>query len=253
MKKTRLTASLLVLAMSASLLTGCGGSGSASAPAQDTAASAQAPAAAETPAATQAPAAAETPAAAEPLVEPESIAAEASSSAEAPEAAGTVQLTADDAKQIAFDDALVTEQDVVLKRAELDTDDGIPKYEIEFYYDDTEYSYDIDPETGMITDLDTDPMDAEDYAEMEALLQFTEDASYDDAGMIDEDSAFEIAVSYAGVSLDDAYDIQVYLDYDDYLGKEVYEVEFKADSMEYSCDIDPETGEIYDFESETDD
>ena len=51
---------------------------------------------------------------------------------------------------IAFDDAGVAEQDTSRLRVELDTDDGVTKYEVDFHVSQMEYEYDIDPVTGAI-------------------------------------------------------------------------------------------------------
>ncbi|HIX93486.1 MAG TPA: PepSY domain-containing protein [Firmicutes bacterium] len=55
-------------------------------------------------------------------------------------------ITLDEAKQIVFDKIGVTESQVVLTKCELD--DG--KYEIEFYYNNTEYDYEVGAYTGSI-------------------------------------------------------------------------------------------------------
>lgn len=164
---------------------------------------------------------------------------------------GTISL--DDAKKTALDDAGVKEADVVMKKAELSADDGKNKYEIEFYYKDIEYEYDIDAKTGAVTDLDRDPMDAEDYTEMKALQKKDEKETSANTGSVNADKAFEIAIAHAKVSAADTKKKEVKLDYDDDLGKEVFEVEFKAGGKEYSYDIDPETGNILQYESEIDD
>lgn len=169
----------------------------------------------------------------------------------------TGDVTLDEAKKIAFDDAGVKEKDAVLKKAALTKDDGVDEYEIDFYCKDIGYEYDIDPKTGIITDLDREPMDKEDYAEMKALQQKSTGsgsaATTAPAGTVNEDKAFEIALAHAKVSAADAYDKKVKLDYDDDYGREIYEVEFKAGGTEYSYDIDSKTGEILDFEAEADD
>ena len=56
----------------------------------------------------------------------------------------------DEAKRIAFVDAGVAEQDTARLKVELDTDDGVTKYEVGFDVGQTEYDYDIDPVTGAI-------------------------------------------------------------------------------------------------------
>ena len=44
----------------------------------------------------------------------------------------------------------------LLKRTELDYDNGIQKYEVEFYYNNREYSYEINANTGDILGYEQD-------------------------------------------------------------------------------------------------
>lgn len=72
-----------------------------------------------------------------------------------PQAQTQTQVQADvigeeEAKRIAFEDAGVAEQDATLIKVELDIDDGVTKYEVEFHVGQTEYEYDIDATTGDI-------------------------------------------------------------------------------------------------------
>jgi len=226
MKKRNLISCLIVMVLTALLFTGCG-SGSGTSGKSEEASSAETPS---------------------PTDEPSP--SEGSSAVGSAPAGG---LTVDDAKKIAFDDARVTEGDVVLKKAQLWTDDGITVYEVEFYYENTEYSYDIAPDNGMILDVDRNLMDPEDYREMEALMKNSAVSTAGKAGEIDEEKALEIALKHANVSASDISRKKVNPDYDDYYGKQIYEVEFHVGQMEYSYDIDAETGDILDYESEIDD
>lgn len=54
------------------------------------------------------------------------------------------------AKQIALEKASLTEADVVLKKIELDKDNGVWHYEVEFKKDRTEYDADINAEDGTV-------------------------------------------------------------------------------------------------------
>ena len=63
---------------------------------------------------------------------------------------------AERAKEIALEHAGLTESDVRFVKAELDRDDRIVKYEIEFYAGMTEYSYEIDAVSGEILEYDVD-------------------------------------------------------------------------------------------------
>ncbi len=66
------------------------------------------------------------------------------------------KITENDAKAAAFKDAGVNESDVTGVRVDLDRDDGILKYEVDFYVGGTEYDYEINAETGEIISSDKD-------------------------------------------------------------------------------------------------
>ena len=63
--------------------------------------------------------------------------------------------------------------------------------------------------------------------------------------------AKSIALNHAGVSENEAYDMDIELDDED--GILVYEVEFKSGNMEYDYEINAATGAILKHEAELDD
>ena len=69
---------------------------------------------------------------------------------------GATEITIEEAKQIALNHANLTSDKVSFIRSELDVDDGIKKYEIEFNYNNKEYSYEIDSVTGNILSYEQD-------------------------------------------------------------------------------------------------
>ena len=60
-----------------------------------------------------------------------------------------------------------------------------------------------------------------------------------------------IALNHAGVSENEAYDMEIELDDED--GTLIYEVEFKSSGMEHSYEINAATGAILKHETELDD
>lgn len=141
------------------------------------------------------------------------------------------------AKQAALEHAGLNADDVRFVHADLELDDGNWKYDVEFYKDNIEYDYDIDALTGAVLSFD---QDAEHYRN-EA------DASTVDE-QINEDQAKQIALEYADVAEGDVQSLKIELDYDD--GRTRYEVEWHVGQVEYSCDVDANTGEILSFEEE---
>ena len=65
-------------------------------------------------------------------------------------------LTAEDAKALAVEHAGLIGQQVSRLRAEYEIDDGVPQYDVEFWYDGIEYNYEIHAETGTILSFEKD-------------------------------------------------------------------------------------------------
>lgn len=65
-------------------------------------------------------------------------------------------ISSDKAKSIALAHSGVKAADAVFERTELDVDDGVAKYEVEFNVGNVEYSYDINAITGAVIEFDKD-------------------------------------------------------------------------------------------------
>ncbi len=63
-------------------------------------------------------------------------------------------LTNEEAKQTALNHAGLTKDQVTRMKTEFDYDDGVPEYNVEFYYDGWEYDYEINAQTGKILSWD---------------------------------------------------------------------------------------------------
>ena len=165
------------------------------------------------------------------------------------------QISVEDAKAAAFAHAGLKEKDVVIKKAALDRDDdrGILKYDVDFYAADKDFDYDIDATTGVVIKAEWEAMDAEDYAEMKAIKESMKNKDAAKAAGLNEDGALEIALKHAGVAKSDVTFKNVHLDFDDDLGKTIFDVEFHVGVKEYNYDIDPVTGQIYEFDVDIDD
>ena len=68
----------------------------------------------------------------------------------------TGNISVDKAKEIALSHAGLSADQVTFVKVNMDFDDGIQKYEIEFYYNYREYSYEIDANTGNILSYEQD-------------------------------------------------------------------------------------------------
>ncbi len=188
-------------------------------------------------------------------------------------------ITVDEAKNIALNHADVSLADTVFEKANLDRDDGLLLYEIEFTSGKFEYEYEINAENGKIIDHEKERHDRFDDdddgyrppvttvpAETTAPADTVTDSA--DVGTtpaettnnttvtsptetITADEAKNIALTHAGISASDARFEKTELDRDD--GLLVYEVEFTSGRYEYSYEINAKTGKILDYEKEIDD
>ncbi|MCM1307829.1 MAG: PepSY domain-containing protein [Butyrivibrio sp.] len=88
--------------------------------------------------------------------EPNEPQTEASAPTDTPVPPQTEKVTLDEAKRIALEYAGLKEADVRFTKLELDYDDGREEYEIEFYFGNKEYEFNIDAFSGKILDVEID-------------------------------------------------------------------------------------------------
>lgn len=146
------------------------------------------------------------------------------------------KISKEEARRIALEDAKLSKSDVKFTKAELDLDDGVAHYEVDFYADGVEYDYDVDAISGAIL-----------KSESEGEKQSSSESKKE----ISRKKAKSLALKHAGINEKDAFAISVEKDRDD--GRVLYEIEFKAGGYEYSCNVDAYSGKISDFEKEFDD
>ena len=144
------------------------------------------------------------------------------------------------AKEIAFNHAGVSSSSVTVEKVELDRDDGVWEYEVDFRTSDTEYDYEINASTGAVI-----------KAERESRKTAATTTSSASSNLISEDKAKEIAFNHAGVSSSSVTIEKVELDKDD--GVWEYEIEFRVGRTEYEYKINASTGTILEAETDIDD
>ena len=154
-------------------------------------------------------------------------------------------ITAEEAKSAALTDAGVAEGDVSALRCELDRDDHVPHYEVEFSVGQDEYGYDIHAQTGEVLKKHVDLQET--AAPQAEPPQTPVSAPADSAAAaqphsLTEEEALSIAYADAGLTAADVSRVWCRLDRDD--GREVYEIEFRSGSTEYEYDVDALTGNI---------
>ena len=152
--------------------------------------------------------------------------------------ASSAQISMDEAKKIALENAGVQETDAVYVNAKLDYDDGKTTYDVEFYCGNTQYDYEIYAFTGAVLSYDHD-------------IENDPAASAFSSGevKIDLDAAKAAALKQAGLSAEDVTMKEAKLEYDD--GKAVYQIEFFHAQTEYDYKIDANNATVLEFDTES--
>lgn len=94
---------------------------------------------------------------------------------------GETYISLDDAKKIAFDHAKVDGSKAKFDDQELDIDDGVPVYELEFDIGEDEYKYDIHAITGEIIDFEHDLETKRETTQPVKPTQKDSDSNYGDS------------------------------------------------------------------------
>lgn len=168
------------------------------------------------------------------IAETKSISTENSITQGTPSSASYI--TADEAEQAALSHAGISSSDVSYITCELDFDDGIMVYEVEFISGNTEYEYDINAIDKSVLKFSTER--ADNYS------QSGQGGSSGNAGSITEAEAQQAAFSHAGIS--GATVIKAEYDRDD----NKYEIEFIAGNYKYEYEISASDGRVIESEKE---
>ncbi len=150
----------------------------------------------------------------------------------------------DKAVQIALDGLKISSDSVSKLKTELDFDDGLMVYEVEFVYGSVEYEYEINAVTGDIIEVETDDKKDGNYGD-------ENEDKHDIKVSITEEQAKNIAFAHAGVDGDKVEKYRSELERDDGVNK--YEIKFYVGTVEYKYDINAMTGTIIKFSAENDD
>ena len=140
---------------------------------------------------------------------------------------------------------------------DFDYEDGRMVYELEFYADGAEYEYDIDASTGAVvkfsqeggrtqTSSSAGSGGASGNVSSGSGSGTAQSGAGGTAADIGREAALAAALSHAGVSQDQVYNLEVKQEYDD--GRLEYEIEFKTGGWEYEYTISAADGTILDYE-----
>lgn len=149
------------------------------------------------------------------------------------------------AKEIVLAHALLTEERISRYKVEMDMENGILVYEIEFCSGDYEYEYDVNALTGEVVKHEKELDDGV------HINNGDHQGQQDETTLISVEQAKELALSHAGISTSDI--IFVKIDFDDEDGIKHYEIEFVSGGYEYDYDINALTGAVIKCEKELDD
>lgn len=170
------------------------------------------------------------------------------------------EITADEAIGIAFNHAGVSEEDALLEigSPELDKDDAVPHYSIEFTANGFEYDYEIgldgsiiknDKEADDDNKTETAPASKVNSEDKTAVENKKNEKSNSAAnGFISIDSAKNAALKHAGFKASDVEFKEAKLDTDD--GIAHYDIEFVNNGIEYEYEINAQTGKVGEFSKE---
>lgn len=174
-------------------------------------------------------------------VKEEKIKEEKPDKAEKPEKekATEAEITLDEAKEIVLEKAELNIDEVVFTKTKLEFDDGRWVYEIDFKTDEARYDTEVDATDGEILQW-----------EVEAKKNNEKQAQPTDKDVINLEKAKSIALKKAGLKENDVVFEEAKLDVDN--GRQVYDIEFRQDRVEYSAEIDAISGEILEWEKDVD-
>ena len=152
-----------------------------------------------------------------------------------------------------------TAVDSVTAEVDPELDESPAHYEVELHTQWGEFEYLVDAYTGKVIsgqkDLPSTVSARNDAVKpskpVSPPAQSSQPAQPSGSADIGYAKAKSIALNHAGVSENQAYDMDIELDDED--GKLVYEIEFKSGNMEYDYEINAATGAILKHEAELDD
>ena len=156
----------------------------------------------------------------------------------------TGEISLDKAKEIALSHAGLSADQVTFVQANMDFDDGIKKYDIEFYCNGQEYDYEINASNGQIIQFDYDM----EYNYIPNNNTTNNQGNVNATANISVERAKEIALSHAGLASNQVTFKRTELDFDN--GIQKYEVEFYYNNREYSYEINANTGDILSYEQD---
>ncbi|MBR5517093.1 MAG: PepSY domain-containing protein [Firmicutes bacterium] len=139
--------------------------------------------------------------------------------------------------EIALSDSKLKQNEVEHLICNIEHDDGLKYYEVQFQHENNEYEYDINASNGKIVDYSKEKIDS---------VQ-TNDTNPAKDNYIGEEKAMQIAYEDAGIKdASKLSHVKINLDTGDNLV--YYDIEFRSDKHKYNYDIDAISGDIIEKE-----
>ncbi len=155
-----------------------------------------------------------------------------------------LDISEEQAKEIALQKAGLTASEVRFGKVNLDNEHGVFVYDIEFYQGNTEYSAEVSVSDGQIVSW---------KVENEGNLLNNVPQQQNNTGsnqQISEEQAKEIALQKAGLTASEVRFGKIELDNEH--GNLVYEIEFYKGNIEYSAEISASDGQIISWDMDRD-
>lgn len=151
-------------------------------------------------------------------------------------------LSKNEVKRIVLEDTGLSDEEVTFQEIDLDLDGITKKYDVEFYYNNIEYQYEIDAKNGKVI--------TSDFIK-DSSVNNTNNTTSDtnnESSEITLESAQKIALEDAKLSRNDV--IFQDMDLEKNASTTYYEIDFLTNTLEYEYQIDAKSGAILHKEQE---
>lgn len=155
-------------------------------------------------------------------------------------------LSKDEVKEIVLKDTGKSSAEIYFEKVDLEIEDK--QYEVEIYYNNTEYEYKIDAQNGRIVYNNFPPAANNTISNEEQNTTSTNNNSQNIVAEKTLEEAKTIALNHAGLVASSVTFTKAEIDTDD--GISVYDIEFTANNYEYDYEIARQTGEILKYSKE---
>ncbi len=155
-------------------------------------------------------------------------------------------LSQSEAEEIALKSLGITRSDVRMDRTELDWEKGQAIWEVEIYYGNTEYDFEINALTGEILRTDVEPTERPDTDVVITPTPILPSDPSPDTTELTKEQALGIALDNLGITQDKISKLKIEKDLDDEIT--VYDIEFHTETAEYDYTIHALTGKILEKE-----